>query len=133
MTNTLDQERISMSPKVITQHDAPRVTMLGDEVSFILSGDDTGGAVCIGQQRSKPSSGIPLHVHSREDEIFYVFAGEIEFQLGDQIVRAKSGATVFAPRNIPHSFRVVGTEEAHFQVTAVPAGIEKMFAELTKL
>ncbi|HET9832999.1 MAG TPA: hypothetical protein VFP91_14855 [Vicinamibacterales bacterium] len=35
------------------------------------------------------------------------------------------------PRNIPHVFRNVGTESGEHLVTLVPAGMEKMFREVS--
>jgi len=35
-------------------------------------------------------SGPPLHVHTREDELFYVLEGEVVFQIADQRILAKT-------------------------------------------
>lgn len=43
------------------------------------------------------------------------------------------GDVAFAPKNIPHSWTVVGTEKAKMITSAFPAGIEHMFTELSKL
>jgi quercetin dioxygenase-like cupin family protein len=43
------------------------------------------------------------------------------------------GDIAFAPKNIPHSWTVVGTEKAKMITSAFPAGIELMFRELADL
>lgn len=45
----------------------------------------------------------------------------------------KEGDVAFAPKGIPHSWQVVGTEKAKMITSAFPAGIEHMFSELAKL
>jgi mannose-6-phosphate isomerase-like protein (cupin superfamily) len=72
--------------------------------------------------------GPPLHVHSREDEAFYVLDGEIRFRQGDEESVARQGDYVFGPRGVPHSFKV-GEGGARALVLAMPAGLEEMFAE----
>jgi uncharacterized cupin superfamily protein len=42
--------------------------------------------------------GPPLHVHSSEDELFYVLEGELAFQVDAQRILAKGGTTIFALR-----------------------------------
>jgi len=72
--------------------------------------------------------GPPLHVHSREDEAFYVLDGEIRFRQADDELVAGPGAYVHCPRGIPHTFKV-GEGGARALVFMLPAGLEEMFAE----
>lgn len=44
------------------------------------------------------------HVHERHSDSFYVLAGELEFLLGDEIVRAPAGAFALAPPETVHTF-----------------------------
>ena len=43
-----------------------------------------------------------LHVHGVQEETFYVLEGECEWQVGDQLIRAKPGTFVFNPPGVPH-------------------------------
>jgi mannose-6-phosphate isomerase-like protein (cupin superfamily) len=43
----------------------------------------------------------PYHVHLNEYEAYYVVEGEMDFYVGDERVRAESGAWVYGPRGIP--------------------------------
>jgi quercetin dioxygenase-like cupin family protein len=43
---------------------------------------------------------VPRHTHTREDESYYVLAGELEVIVVRFVL--KPGDTLMAPRNIPH-------------------------------
>jgi hypothetical protein len=44
--------------------------------SVCLSGEDTGGAYCLLEAGLAPGIGVPRHTHTREDESYFVLAGE---------------------------------------------------------
>ncbi|MGH2760486.1 MAG: cupin domain-containing protein [Actinomycetota bacterium] len=67
--------------------------------------------------------GSPLHVHSREDETFYVIAGELRVEVEDDVYVVGPGMTAFGPRGLKHRF-TVASEEARFLLIATPAGLE---------
>ena len=48
----------------------------------------------------------PLHTRDR-DESYYIVEGEVVFYVGDEIVRARAGDAVLAPRGAPRTFRVI--------------------------
>jgi quercetin dioxygenase-like cupin family protein len=76
-----------------------------------------------------PGDEPPLHIHSREDEWFYLLDGEITFHAGDKNMRGTTGAFVYFPRGIPHTF-TVESDTAHCLLINTPGGFERMF-ELT--
>ena len=51
------------------------------------------------------------HKHDDEDEMFFVFKGEITIKLRDGDVRLGEGEFVFIPRGVEH--KPVAAEEAH--------------------
>ncbi len=57
--------------------------------------------------------GPPLHVHDDEDEIMVVLDGEIVFRSGDTEQIGRTGATVYLPHGVPHSFQIL-SETARF-------------------
>ena len=77
------------------------------------SGEQTGGAFGLVESHIRAGSSPPLHVHHREDESFWVLAGNIRFRVGDEDIQAGAGSFVFLPREIPHTFVVEGDEDAH--------------------
>ena len=62
-------------------HDASgRVfSVVGDRYHFLVTGEESGGAFAMMEFLVPPHHGPPPHVHRREDEVFYVLAGEFEF------------------------------------------------------
>jgi mannose-6-phosphate isomerase-like protein (cupin superfamily) len=73
--------------------------------------------------------GPPLHHHDF-DETFYVLAGELTFQLDDEIVTARAGDCAFVARNRRHALANPGTEPASYVLTCTPAGFERYFDRL---
>jgi quercetin dioxygenase-like cupin family protein len=101
----------------------------GDHYTFLVTGEESGGAYFAMQALVPPGGGPPPHIHTREDETFYVLEGNIEFLLGDQTVVAGPGDFVNVPRGIVHRFRNAGTATARIILTFTPAGIEHWFEE----
>lgn len=110
-----------------------KLDVLGDEIFVKLSGEDTDGAFAVIEELTPPGGGPPLHMHHREDEAFYVLDGEYDIRVGDRVVRARSGAFAFLPREIPHTFQNVGTRRGGMLVTIIPAGFERFFEEVSGL
>jgi mannose-6-phosphate isomerase-like protein (cupin superfamily) len=75
----------------------------------------------------------PLHKHSREDEYSYVLEGRMGAILGDDVVYAEAGDTVFKPRDQWHTFWNAGDEPARILEIIAPAGFEDFFRELDGL
>ena len=85
--------------------------------------ESTGGAVAVIEHLAARGAGSPLHVHSREDEWFYVIEGELTFWVGGETSVAPAGSFVFGPNGIPHTF-MVSSEQARFLLVTEPAGFE---------
>lgn len=73
----------------------------------IISSADTDSQLYLSSFSSlstKEKGGPTLHIHYKDDELFYVVSGELLFQLGAEVLLAKAGDTVFIPRGTPHTF-----------------------------
>jgi quercetin dioxygenase-like cupin family protein len=101
----------------------------GDHYTFLVTGEQTGGATFAMEALVPPGGGPPPHVHTREDESFYVLDGEVEFLLGEELVNAGKGDFVSVPRGTVHRFLNTGTETARMILTFTPAGMERFFEE----
>jgi quercetin dioxygenase-like cupin family protein len=86
----------------------------------------TSGAFTLIESRT--DGGAPLHVHTREDEYFYVLDGTISVQIGNETFEAGARSFVFLPRSVPHSWDVVG-DEATLLMMTVPAMLDTFLAE----
>jgi mannose-6-phosphate isomerase-like protein (cupin superfamily) len=94
------------------------------------SAASTGGAFCVIDEVDPLDT--PLHVHEREDELFYVLEGEHVFRVGDVELPGGPGAVVFAPRGVPHAHRRLVPRTGRFLTMASPAGFEGFFRELAR-
>ncbi len=101
----------------------------GDRITYLITGAETGGAFFMAEVSVVPGGGPPPHVHSREDESFYLQQGTLAVQVGDQALNISAGDFVHMPRGVVHSFKNVGEDTARLLMVATPAGLENYFAE----
>lgn len=106
------------------------IWFLGTLMTLKATGEQTRGAFGMIEQVLPPGFSPPLHVHHSEDEAFYLLAGEASFTCGDQTLKARPGSFIFFPRDIPHWFRIEGTEPARLLQFNFPAGLEYFFLEV---
>jgi quercetin dioxygenase-like cupin family protein len=116
---------------ILLPGDGERLNVIGDSQTIKLTGDMTNGLFAMIEQNNKAGAGVPLHVHTREDESFYVCEGEVMFQVGEIEVLAPAGTTVYLPRGVPHGFRV--NKPTRAILCLYPAGAENMFRKLSAL
>ena len=100
--------------------------------SICLSGADTGAAYCLLEVNLASGIGVPRHTHTREDEAYFVLAGELQVIVGDEKFVLRAGDTLIAPRGIPHQLRNSGDAENHYLLVFSPAGFEE-FVRITAL
>ena len=105
---------------------------VGDVYRVLVSGWQTGDVCSLSEIRVSPNNGLPPHIHSREDECFFVLEGEIDFQVGDEKITAGPGAFIQGPRGIPHSFKNNTQLPARMLVFVTPAGFENFFNEFAQ-
>ncbi len=108
---------------------APAYCGPGDRVAFLITGAETSGAFFMAEVSVEPGGGPPPHVHSREEESFYVYQGMLAFQIGGKELNASAGDFIHLPRGTVHSFKNPGQETAKLLIVATPAGLEGFFAE----
>jgi mannose-6-phosphate isomerase-like protein (cupin superfamily) len=101
----------------------------GDQITFLLTGEQTGGAFFLAEVLVPPGGGPPPHMHRREEETFYVQQGTLTIQVGDKTMQASPGDCVYLPRGIMHTFKNTGKADAKFLVVITPAGLENFFAD----
>jgi|SRR5215471_2062254 len=110
-------------------NEGPTVWFLRNRVTVKATAQTTGGAYGLIESWIAPGFSPPLHVHHAEDEAFYVLEGELTMRCGDRTFRAKPGAFVFLPRDVPHTFVVEGEAPARMLTLLSPGGCEAMFVE----
>lgn len=117
--------------------DNSRVYM-GNLMSFLLRGDDTGGRFSITEGLGTRGNEPPPHVHDRENEIYYILEGAAEFWVEEQpgSFVAGVGEVVFLPRGKAHAlafrsdvFRTLLMAQA---VGELPVGMDSYFHALSR-
>jgi len=106
------------------------IAVVGDVYRFLATGEDTSGKYALFEAVVSPGGGPPPHVHSREEEGFYILEGEITFFVGDQRLVASAGMFANMPVGTPHSFKNESGKPARMLISVAPAGLEKMFFEV---
>jgi quercetin dioxygenase-like cupin family protein len=120
-------------PPVIRQRDQGRtIGVMGDVYRFLAVGEETDGKYCMFEALVPPGGGPPPHVHSREEEAFYVLEGEIAFYLGDVRHLGRAGMFFNMPVGCGHCFKNESDKPARMLITVAPAGLEKMFFEIAQ-
>ena len=106
------------------------LAVVGDVYRFLAFGEDTNGKYALWETIVPPGGGPPPHVHSREEEGFYILEGEITFQIGGERLVAGAGTFANMPVGTPHSFKNESDRPAKMLVSVAPAGLERMFFEV---
>jgi quercetin dioxygenase-like cupin family protein len=101
--------------------------VVGDTYTIKASAQITGGAYGLVEASVPPGSGPPPHLHTREDEAFYVLDGQLEFTAGEQTVLAGAGDFVHLPRGNMHRFTNPGVFPARALILVSPSGFEGFF------
>jgi quercetin dioxygenase-like cupin family protein len=106
--------------------------MLGTSMRLITGAANTGGRYTMLEQVIPPGWGPPRHIHSREDEIFYILEGSYELHVGDELRTVSAGASAILPHGIPHGFRNVAPTHSRLLCVITPGGLEEYFLALAK-
>jgi quercetin dioxygenase-like cupin family protein len=106
------------------------VAVVGDVYRFLATGEETNGKYALIEAIVPPGGGPPPHVHSREEEGFYILEGEITFTVGEKRIVATAGMFANMPVGTPHSFKNESNRSARMLISVAPAGLEQMFLEV---
>ena len=68
---------------------------------------------------------LEAHVHSEEDDAFYILEGEMTFVLEEGEVKAGPGAFVLVPPGVEHGFRNDGDSSVRMLNIHAPGGFDR--------
>ena len=102
----------------------------GDIYATLATGEQTNGGYFLVHATVPPGGGPPAHIHTREEEAFYLIRGELVFRVGDDRVTASAGTFLNVPRGMKHSFLNESDSDAEMIFWFAPSGIEGLFREL---
>ena len=101
----------------------------GDRYSVMVTGRESQGSCFIIECLVPPGGGPPMHIHTREEEMFYLLEGNIEVTIGGQTTAGAPGCFYHIPRGIAHTYTNVGDSVAKMLAVFTPAGMEGWFEE----
>src|SRR5262245_20631947 len=88
-------------------------------VSQMAGTADNNGAFDLTISKMRRGTEPPPHIHSREDEFFYVFSGEMTVYVEGEVFPVSAGECMFLPRGKRHAF-LISTEEVYLILLTVP-------------
>lgn len=93
---------------------------------FLQTSETTEKSCALIEAVYEQGAHFPLHVHTKENEVFYVIKGNIAFTLDRQIINVTKGNSIFLPKNIKHGFTII-SKIAKVLIIIEPAGLENYF------
>lgn len=101
---------------------------LGALMTFKALGGETGGQFWALEGYADHHMAVPLHVHARDDEVWFVIEGEIRFHVNGSVYTGGPGTFAYIPHGVPHTFEVISPTARWFGV-GLPAGLDQWFFE----
>lgn len=95
-----------------------------------VTNKDSAGGCSIFEAVVPSHSGPPLHLHHREDEWFYILAGDFVFEVDGKQSPLPAGGSILAPRHLPHRWANTSKDEGKVIIMLQPGGFEKFFNAL---
>lgn len=118
-------------PVVVPPLPASASHAVGEHVAVRLGSQHTGDRLSITEYHAGPGVGPGLHVHTLEDETFYVLQGEVTFFVNGARHTVGPGGVVFGPRGVPHTFKNCTDRPASMLlIVTPPANFEAFYAKL---
>lgn len=126
----MQTEMTPLTAVVRSPEDGERIWFANNLTIIKARAAETDGEFGLIETVAPPGFSPPLHVHSVEDETFWVLEGELTVVCGEDTHSAAPGTMVFLPRGIPHTFRVDGEVPARLTTVITPGGMEDFFAKV---
>jgi quercetin dioxygenase-like cupin family protein len=118
---------------IVRPGEGQRIRSFGNEIEFMLTGEQTAGSLTLGVATVPAGGGPPAHVHSLEDELFIILEGEYRVYLDGGWTNVGPGSVVYLPRGSTHTFQVVGPAPGRHWVLTTPSGFERFFARTAEV
>jgi mannose-6-phosphate isomerase-like protein (cupin superfamily) len=106
------------------------IDVAGDRYRILADSGHTAARYSLWEATISPQGGPPPHVHTREDEGFYILEGEVTFYVAGESIIAGPGTFLNATPDRPHAFRNEADIPARMLIMVAPGGMERMFFEV---
>lgn len=103
---------------------------MGIVLTNLVEKKDNNGEFSLLEATLVPGTEPPPHVHSREDELFYVLEGEFDVYVGEEAFNVSKGECVLLPRFRPHAL-VIRSPRLRVLILYTPGGLEEAFSKMS--
>jgi mannose-6-phosphate isomerase-like protein (cupin superfamily) len=101
---------------------------------YFLRGEQTGGAFSLTEILFQPGAqGTPMHIHTREEETYYVIEGKLLVHVDERDVVLGPGGSVVLPRNMKHKVTPASDKVTRALMILTPPGFEGMLMQLDQI
>jgi quercetin dioxygenase-like cupin family protein len=112
-----------------TAGEGERLWIVGDTMTLKATSESTRGNLVLLENLTAPGGGPPPHIHTREDEFFYVLDGTFEILIDDDLHAVGPGGFAFVPRGTVHNFRNTAETPSRILIGFTPSGMDGFFRE----
>lgn len=112
---------------------AAPLNVVGETTLVKFGPDDCQGSMAAFHLVAPPMSGPPLHVHSREDEFFYVLDGELVFEVDGVRHTVGAGGSVGLMRGVPHRYQNFTDRDATLLIVTTPGAFCGFFQDISAI
>lgn len=114
--------------------DGRAFTVGPSRVEVKVEGAETEGRFSIIQWEFPPGAPAPpQHIHNDASETFYIIEGELEFPLGERIVKAGPGSALHIPAGTAHTISNPGTALARALEIFCPGSLMGLVEEMGRI
>jgi quercetin dioxygenase-like cupin family protein len=105
-------------------------TTPGERFIIRTSVQETKGAYTILEVVADPRNGIPMHIHTNENEHFIVLEGTLRIANGDTTLDAQAGTAITISKGVPHAWCNLTDGSVRMLIIFSPGHIEGLFREV---
>ncbi|HJP84260.1 MAG TPA: cupin domain-containing protein [Fimbriimonadaceae bacterium] len=102
------------------------VWYFSNRLTYLVDPEEVDGKFGLFHARISKNGMPPAHVHTREDEAFFMLKGEFRILVGDREYFAKPGDLVYLPRGVAHA-AIPMTEEVETLALILPGDMMSFF------
>lgn len=107
--------------------------IVGETTLVKIAPEDCEGRYAVFHLDAPPMTGPPLHVHTREDEFFYLLEGELVFEIDGVCHTVTAGGSVGLLRGTPHRYQNFTAHTARLLIVTTPGDFANFFVELSAM
>ena len=107
------------------------LNVVGEATLIKVGPEDCEGRYALFHLVAPPMTGPPLHVHSREDECFYVLSGELIFEVDGACHTIGAGGCIAVMRGMVHRYQNFTNRDAALLIVTTPGDFAGFFVDIS--